>query len=523
MGHHYLVIGSGIAGGLICQELLKDASNRITLFEAGPSIKMRDYRTWLDLVTTGTAPYDPYLDAVQDYENIGPQDLILRNSRVFARGGSTLHWDGCCPRLTPEDFFKKSACGKGMDWPFGYSDLEPYYEEAEKIIGVSGDAKRSHVVRANPFPLPALQPNIFDHQMKSACDELGWKSEQIPMARNVVSINGRPACQMNGTCKYCPIGGRFTGDQLSENFHSESCISLIRGIATRFILRNTHEVAGLEYFESESGVRKRIEGERIILAAGSLESAKMLLASTSEQWPKGLGNASGHLGRHLTAHPLLKLRIGRKSNPEHLHSELYFPTWCSREFDSPKMQREGKMIIFPFGGPAVDISTLIAEGKTLQQVDTAVSGPSELLLAALVEMQEGENSRIELAAGKTSLGLPRTRLFFEWEEQSLKTIRSYQYILEQLSRKMGWEPLHFQIDQSTQDRIAVRADHVTGLCRMAKNETDGVVDPNLLVHGLDNLWICSNAVFPSPGVANPTLTLSALALRLGAHLRSPQN
>ncbi len=184
------MIGSGVAGGLVCQELLKDSDNRITLLEAGPPVKMRDHRKWLDLVTTGVAPYDSFIDSDDDYINHGPQDLVLRGSRVFARGGTTLHWDGLCPRLAPEDFAKNSSCGIGMDWPFGYEYLEPFYEAAESAIGVSGDSRKSHVPRAKPFPLPALAPNVFDRQMSAACDELGWSSEQYPIARNVVSING---------------------------------------------------------------------------------------------------------------------------------------------------------------------------------------------------------------------------------------------------------------------------------------------------------------------------------------------
>jgi choline dehydrogenase-like flavoprotein len=518
MQRRYIVVGSGVAGGLLCQGLLKDADNHVTLVEAGPPIRMRDYGKWIEHVTTGTTPYDAFLDSDSDYENHGPQDLVLRNSRVMARGGSTLHWDGCCPRLAPEDFVKKSRCGFGEDWPFGYEDLESYYEMAEVAIGVSADPLRSHVPRARPLPFPPFPINAIDRIFSEGCDKLGWSSEQIPIARNVFPIHGRPACQTTGTCRYCPVGGRFTGDQLTESLGSHPRVSLVRGVVMRAMPRGRHAVAGVEILDPATGLKSLIEGDRVILCGGAIESTKLLLASSSPLWPRGIGNGSGHLGRHLVAHPLLKLRIGIPFNPARLRRELYFPAWCSRELDSPETQKAGKLIIFPFGGPGVDIAQLISEGKSIESVNDAVSGPAELLLAALMEMREGEGSRIELGSGTTRFGFPRTKIHFEWESESLRTAGAYRETLDRVARAMGWQPLGFQIDQSSGGRVAVRADHVTGTCRMAKDEATGVVDANLRVHGIDNLWVCSNAVFPSPGVANPTLTLSALALRLAAHL-----
>ncbi len=510
----YVVIGSGVAGGIICQGLLDHGAAKVTLIEAGPRVKMQDYRTWLELVTSGKAPYDPYQDTAPDCDNVGPHDLVLPNSRLFVEGGTTLHWEGCCPRLAPEDFAKASACGIGVDWPFGYDYLEPFYEAAEALIGVSADWQRSAVPRAKPLPLPAIQPNMIDRQLIGACDALGWSAEQIPIARYVVPYQGHAACQSTGTCRYCPVGGRFSGEQLISALHTHPRASVLRGVVTRIVMRHRREAAGVTFRDTATGHDRLIEADHVIVCAGALESTKLLLASGTADWPGGLGDGGGHLGRNLVAHPLLKMRVGRTLNPDRVAQEIHFPSWCTREYDGAKYQKSGKVIIFPFGGPTVDISRRIAEGQSFKTIDAAVSGPAEMLLAGLCEMNPAAGNRIELATGKTKMGLPRTRIHFEWEATSLQGAMAHQGTMAGLARKMGWEPIDFQIDQSRGSRIGVRADHVTGTCRMSRHDTDGVVDPDLRVHGTDNVWVCSNAVIPSPGAANPTITLAALALRL---------
>lgn len=522
MRRKYAIVGGGIAGGILAKHLLRQGQE-VTLIEAGMTVPMRDPAQWLHHVTTGETPYDGCADLQDSVQNEGPQDLVLKGSRLFVRGGSTVHWDGCCPRLAPEDFEKASRCGFGMDWPFGYDLLEPFYERAEHLIGVSADYRHGRVKRRNPLPFPPLKAGRIDLQFAEACERLGWQSERIPVARNVQPLDGRVPCQNTGTCAYCPVGGRFTGDLLFDQMDHERSFSYVRGAARRVLMNDAHLAEGVEITDLVTGDTRSVFADRVIIAAGAIESAKLLMASRARDWTAGLGNHSGHLGRHLTAHPLLKLWVGRDVNSERLRPEHFFPTWCSREFDGPEHQQQGKMILFPFGGPTVDLARMIAEGRSPEEVRAATQGPAELMLAGLLEMRESEASRIELAPGTTALGLPRTRIHFEWTRDSIAHVSTHRVRMERVAREMGWQPLRFQIDQSPvvpEGRFAVRGDHVTGLCRMSTRASDGVVDPDLRIHGVDNVWVCSNAVFPSPGAANPTLTLAALAIRLGDRLTS---
>jgi choline dehydrogenase-like flavoprotein len=511
---NYMIVGSGVAGGLIAEGLLKKGAASVTMLEAGPAIKMRDYRKWIDMQATGFAPYDDCRDKLDEYENKGSMTLDFPESRLFARGGTTLHWTGACPRLKPEDFARKTNTGIGVDWPIDYRTLEPYYNQAEAVIGVSGDAGKTSCPRSAPYPLPAIVPTMMDKEISRGCEALGWSWEALPIARNVKPVNGMPACQTTGTCRYCPIGARFSADMILDRLEQTKAFSLIRGAALRVTMRNRNQAAGVEYLDIATQQIKNVEADRIIICAGAIESAKLLLASQSAYWKQGLGNDSGHVGQHLVVHPFLEHWAVLKENPRKLVQELQFPTWCSRQFDTPETQRAGKLLIFvPPAGPHFDFPRMIAEGKSPDEIETAIRGPARMMFAGLFEMEAGDGSRIELAEGKTRFGLPRTRVHFHWEKRSLETALSYKSLFEKLIHKLGWEPGEFRVEDTAAE-VRPRADHATGICRMSRDDADGVVDPSLRVFGTENVWVCSNGVFPSNGAANPTITLASLSLRL---------
>lgn len=109
-----LIVGSGVAGAVIANELLSKGLGPITMLEAGPTIVMRDKRKWLDLVMAGKPAYASSEDRSEDYVATGQSPWFINGGRLIARGGSTLHWGGWCPRFRPEDFALRSAVGRGL-------------------------------------------------------------------------------------------------------------------------------------------------------------------------------------------------------------------------------------------------------------------------------------------------------------------------------------------------------------------------------------------------------------------------
>ncbi|HEV8579124.1 MAG TPA: GMC family oxidoreductase [Thermoanaerobaculia bacterium] len=508
---HTLIVGSGVAGGLIAERLLAAGMGPVTMLEAGANLKMRDRRSWLDFVTAGTIPYAGLSDVAGDYETAGTMPWLIEGGRLMARGGSTLHWGGWCPRMKPEDFEIESRIGfGGLDWPFSYDDLQPYYERAESYLQVAGDSNSQDPPRRNPYPFEAPTFTLTDGVFISALERLGISYGHLPIARNARGINGNAQCVTFGTCDYCPVGARFTGDQPLDRLqarHDRATFELRLGAAARRVLvSRKHQAVGVEYVDLATGAVKVIEAEEIILCAGSYETPKLLIASASPSWPHGIGNDTDQVGRYVIAHPFFFARGFSPTNPLRLQEELNFPTAQSRHWDTPEFQREGKFILTKAQTPLLDIAALMGEGRLAAEIDAATAGAQTMDLFGSIQIFSEFENRVLPANGTTRFGLPRTRI-----ETPVPAFSAAfeQTILDRMNRvlvEMGYTPVFA-------GAFPQRGDHAMCTCRMSESPARGVVDPDLKVHGMDNLHIVSNAVFASGGAANPTLTLTAVALR----------
>jgi choline dehydrogenase-like flavoprotein len=507
-----LIVGSGVAGATIAAGLLDRGVGPITMLEAGPRVAMREQRQWLDFLTSGATPYDHCTDAPEDQNS--PGELTwLRDSRLFARGGSTLHWGGWALRLKPEDFSLRTATGRGADWPLSYDDLEPWYAKAEELFGVAGDSGDPTLPRSAKLPFAALPYTQVDGEIIRGFEMLGYGYGPMPIARNVEARNGQNACQTIGTCKYCPLGARYTADQTLDRLEARAGFTLRTDTAATTVLMDRRErVIGVEFAEVTTGRQGRIEADVVILCAGALETPKLLLRSANDYWPQGVGNDAGHLGQHLIYHALLYARGAKPANPLRLQQELDFPTLCSRHFDTAAEQRAGKMFMFlPAIKPRIDLAGLMKSGQSPDEVRAAVTGPHEVELQAFMELPPPADARVLPGIGRNRLGLATTEIRFQEPAAAGQQLEINLDRLAKVLAAAGYGGIRTGI-------FPPRGDHAAATCRMAVSPGDGVVDPHLKVHGVDNLYICSNAVFPSGGAVNPTLTLTALATRLAREL-----
>jgi choline dehydrogenase-like flavoprotein len=503
-----LIVGSGVAGSLVAQELLRKGYGPVTMLEAGPAVPMRDRRTWLDHVMNGSLPWDPSLyDQTSDFSSSGPVPWQISGGRLFGRGGSTLHWGGWTPRFQPEDFRLKSNTDQGMDWPFDYDALEPYYCKAETYLQVAGDSnvapRRSQPYPFGPPPYPALAAPIIQ-----SLESLGYSFQHMPMARNTKPIAGRPACVTTGTCDYCPIGARFTGDQPLEKLETDSRFSLIVHAVVRKILMGSRtQVTGVEYVDTRTGEVHTLEAERVFLCAGAIETPKLLLASANTWWATGIGNGADLVGRFLSASPFLSSQAVASSNPKKLQAELNFPTLCTRQWDTPSQQARGKVLVTAnYNTPMLNLGELMNQGKTAEELAAAATGSMKFeLWGSLHEFAHAEN-RVMLGQGTTSLGLPKTVIETPRATYDTQVANGHLANMRQILVGMGLTPVFEGI-------YPQRGDHAMGTTRMSTSESAGVVSPELRVHGVDNLYIASNSVFPAGSAANPTLTLVATILK----------
>lgn len=525
-----LIVGTGVAGTAVAHKLLHaDPNAEILMLEAGPKVKMKDFTLWQNYVVTGNKPYEftedlPYPSRDQPGENlnVGKTEIPLQGSRLMIYGGSTVHWGGWSFRLKPEDFHLYSNTGHGIDWPFGYDTLEPYYTQAEHYIGVSGDSEDQCPPRKGPYPFPAFPFTLEDGLPADAMQQLGIPYSHVPIARHGITKTDSPnaPCQTTGTCKYCPFGARFVAGNFLDNMRRFDDFPNLhvrdRSVVEHLIMADRSTVAGAVVRDLRTKERYTIEAGRVLLAAGAIEVPKLLLRSRSELFPLGVGNREGDrqdlVGRNFITHPYFGFQATLPSNPKRLQPEMGFPTLVTRYFDSRKEQEAGKFIIIhPNSSPSVDLAQGMQNGLTRDEMDAYVEGPVTVQLQGLVEIFSEYDNRVTNLPKVNHLGLIETKVNYSkadgFDEQM-------EHIADECNRiftAMGATGM-------SQNMMSWRADHTACTVRMSDTPELGVVDPNLKVFDVDNLYICSNGVFSSLGAVNPTLTLTALALRLGDHL-----
>lgn len=523
MEHQTIVIGSGVAASALTRRLLeRDPHHSLLILEAGPRVPLKERRPWWDYVIHGNAPYDHCHDlplpapGVTEAENVstGQTPWVLRESRMMGYGGSTYHWGGWGLRFKEEDFELFARTGRGADWPIAYRDLEPFYCAAEQLLSVAGTDPHGWTPRTRDYPLPAFAHTAADGPMIAAFDKLGIQYAPMPMARY-------RKCMTTGTCKYCPIGARFVAayllDELEASGRHPNLELRVRCPVSELLLDRKDSVIGVRYLDTATGLTRTAYGQRFVICSGSYESPKLLLRSRNSFWSKGVGNDQGLVGRHLISHPFLFVRGMSASNPDRLQQELDFPTLMSRHYDTPAQQRDGKLFLFrDRTKPRVNLAGLMSAGKTRKQIEAIITGPMEWELQGLMEEFANPENLVELGSGLNRLGLPQTRVHFHraegFEQASAERLTWMKTVLTTMGLQVG--------DQEGKDfGVQIqRGDHAAATCRMADSPERGVVDRNLRVHGVKNLFVCSNAVFPSGAAVNPTLTVSALSLRLGDHL-----
>lgn len=507
----YVLVGSGVAGLTLAKRLLEaNPRTSILMLEAGPVIPAKNRRSWWDYITLKRTPYDFTYDQEWDAKSLGNINWITAGTRVKAYGGSTMHWGAWCLRFKPEDFRLRSNTGLGADWPFSYDDLEPYYCEAEEFLAVCGDDREKWTPRSKPYPLPPFAWTAADGVMIDAFEDLGIVPGKMPIARY-------RKCMATGTCKYCPFGARFSAqavlDDLREDPRHTSFEVRTDSPAKRLLVGARNRIDGVEYVDNRTGETKIVRGGNYIVCSGAYETPKLLMVSKhAKHWKNGVGNDHDLLGRFIISHSMLKVRGSTPSNRERWFQEYDFPTLMSRSYDTPEEQKTGKLFLFKNRVlPNIDIAAMMIRGMTPEQIDLAVSGPMELEVQAFMEEKGRFENRLELMDGVDRFGLPRTKITFSRNAVEQENTRKQLALMSEIIKAMNYKIVYAQTEDPG-------AHHTTGTCRMATTPEEGVTDPNLRVHGIDNLYLCSNGVFPSGSAVNPTLTLTALAMRLSDHL-----
>ena len=519
-----VVVGAGVAGALVAWRLAS-TDVKVLVLESGPRVDRAEAVTTFQNAVAKT-PESAYADVayaprptVLDYDGYLVQTGPVTFKSTYERrvGGTTWHWLGTCLRLLPADLALRTRYGVGVDWPLTYDEIEPWYFEAERALGVAGDGDEDlGAPRRHPYPMPPIPPTYLDQQVAAAVEPLGLRVLSTPQARNSETHDGRPACCGSASCiPICPIGAKYDAAVHAAKAEAAGARILDRAVVHAIDVAPDQRVTGVR-FKRPDGSEGRAGARVVVVAAHAIETPKLLLMSRTSGLPNGVANSSDQVGRNLMDHPTqLSWALSRAplypyrgplstSGIEHLRDGDF-----RRARAAFRIEIGNDGWTWP-GGTPIDLAPqLIAEGLRGRALIAALNEQSarHFRMASSIEQLPDPDNRVTLADDRPdALGLPRPRIAYRLDPYVLAAMAEARRVHDRIFDALGATARRHRDGHEG-------AGHIMGTYRMGTDPRTSVVDRDLRSHDHANLFLLGSGAFPSVGTANPTLTIAALALR----------
>lgn len=397
---------------------------------------------------------------------------------LIGRGGSSNAWFGCAPRFLPEDFELASRFGHGVDWPIRYGDLEAYYGEAERILGVSGQRADHLIPRSTDFPLTPHRLSSADRMLqKKYPDSL----VPLPSARPTKRYRGRSACCGATVCNHCPVDAKFRIESHLPLWDRPG-VHLRTGCSVEQLVTSNNVVQSVLY--RNQGRYYKVQADLVFLGANGLFNPWILQKSSIKE-----GNPGTGINEQAAIYVDLKLKgvknfDGGTGTTAHLYH-------LAR--GNIRKQRAACLI----------------ETSNTPFLRPDYGRWTERLVIKMI-YEDLRQSRNRVLSSKSSPGQPAVR----FRGHSEYTRRSMDRIREDIEELIKGLPVEsYRIGPASPAEA-----HIQGSTAMGHSPEDSVVDHSLKHHRYRNLIVGGSGVFPTSPASNPTLTICALSLRAAKHL-----
>ncbi len=573
-----IVVGSGAAGGMSAY-VLTCAGVKVLMLEAGrdydPVTETPMFEQNKDAPLRGAGTPDKpfgYYDATVDggwqvpgepYSSDDGVDFLWWRSRML--GGRTNHWGRISLRMGEYDFKPYSRDGLGADWPLDYADLAPYYDKTEALVGIYGSNEGlENTPNSSPGVLLAPPAARADELLtRKYCKDLGIPV--IPIHRAVLSEKQdykrwpqllhpnnplgqrvtREIMQARAACFWATPCGR--GCSIGANFQSPTVLippALATGNLTIRTNAMVYEVVtnkegnaeGVNFIDKLTGKQETVTARAVVLAASGCETARIMLNSKSTQFPDGIANSSGLVGKYimdtigtgvLGQIPMLEHTPAHNTHgASGMHN--YMPWWLYKEQAKGQLDfARGYHIEFgggrraPGAGSFANLERLNGGNYGAQfKEDCRRYYGSFIGYSGRGEMIPNEDCYCTIdPEQKDKWGIPTLKFFWKWSDHELNQTRHMQHTFKDIIESMGGNVLS-EIHDNGADAIKKPGEiiHEVGGARMGSDPQQSVLNEFCQSWDVPNLFVTDGAAFVSNADKNPTLSILALAWRSSDYL-----
>jgi choline dehydrogenase-like flavoprotein len=526
-----IVVGSGPGGGIATYALAK-AGLKVALVEAGPQLRAGEdynahgspYQNRETCLKAGLhRPFRSVWERAErdHFTAVGdrPGHGLLR-----ALGGRSLCWAGHSLRFGPLDFQR---------WPISYDEVAPYYSKAERLMAVYGARDGLSNMPDGDFQKPVAM-RCGELMLKRGAERLKQQGRRMELIglRKAMPTEVRPG--QRAKCHYC--GHCMQGCEVDSKYTSANTpipraletgnLTLFTGVMmTRIVMDPTgRRVAGIECVNRQ-GVSDRLQARVLVLSCSAIETARHLLVNKTREFPSGLANSSGHVGKNLTSHFGLtgtgyfpQIRDRDASNDD--GTDYYHALLTGLYWDKPNPNFDGTYQVqcgsgvHPIGmairwAPAYG-SSLKRELKDKNVCHASMNMQGALLVSAkkFTDLDPERHDR---------WGLPLPRVHLHYEQNDVAMAQDMVNTCEEIVRIAGGEVLSTP-GTVTVEKLQIDYNHWVGTARMGRDPQTSVVNTDGQTHDITNLFIADASVFAAYPEKNPTLTNVALSWRTSDRL-----
>ena len=510
-----LIIGAGASGATAAWNLAETKMRIVCLEQGGwtnPSNYPTTGRDWESRAQSDFSINPNRRQQPGDYP-VNDDDSPIKIANFNGVGGGTVLYAGHYPRFHPSDFKVKSLDGVADDWPIDYGDLEPFYAENDRITGVSGLAG-DPAYPAKQSLMPPLPMGKSGQKLAEGFNQLGWHWWPSDSAIATQPYNGRDQCINLGACIYgCAQGAKASTDITYWPEAVRAGVELRTWCRVKEINVGDDGLAsGVTYFD-EDGVEQFQPAHVVIMACNGVGTPRILLNSVSKQFPDGLANSSGLVGKNLMLHPYASIQgvfeeplDGYRGPHDSIWSQEFYETGEERDFirgfTYETTRGRGLVATALTGVHSGRIPWGAGHHDAYRKLHNRIAG----MVAICEDLPEEHNSVTLDPSIKDAHGIPAPKMTYSISDNSQKMLDFAVARATETLRAAG------ATDVIIESPLASGGWHLMGTARMGKAPQTSVVNEWGRSHDVKNLFIVDGSIFVTSAGVNPTRTIQTLAL-----------